>query len=143
MAIFIIQAEICHYDLYILERLSLRIRHSWPRSRLRLSLLSVLLLKYIPVCPGPPSTLLFVPMDWVSQLTPSLLSGRLLINVQVNNMEEIHDTHGHTYICTSHQYYYSSSSLHFFHSSWQAGWLRPFPSGTLSDMLASSNFTFC
>jgi hypothetical protein len=50
------------------------------------------------VCPGPPSILLFVPMDRVSHLTPSLLSGQLLINVQVNNTAALHDTHGHTSI---------------------------------------------
>jgi hypothetical protein len=72
--------------------------------------------------------LLFVPMDWVSHLTPSLLSRQLLTNVQVNNITTLHDTHKHTYIHTSHRHYYSSSSLlDFFHPSWQAGWPRPFP----------------
>jgi hypothetical protein len=50
------------------------------------------------VCPGPPSILLFVPTDRISHLTPSLLSGRLLTNVQVNNTAALHDTHGHRYI---------------------------------------------
>ncbi len=38
-------------------------------------------------------------------------------------------THTQTHVYTSHQYYYSSS-LHFFHSLWQAGWHRPFASDT-------------
>ncbi len=41
--------------------------------------------------------MLFVPIDQVSHLTPSLLSGWLLTNVQVNNTAMLHDTHGHTY----------------------------------------------
>jgi hypothetical protein len=61
------------------------------------------------VCTGPPSILLFVPTDRVSHLTPSLLSGQLLTNVQVNNTAALHDTHGHTYI---HQ----KSALLFFFS---------------------------
>ncbi len=90
------------------------------------------------VCPGSPSTLLFVLTERVSQLTSSLLSGQLLTNVQVNNMAALHDTH----IYTSHQYYYSSSSLHFFHSSWQASWHRPFPSGTSSVLLRMIEINF-
>ncbi len=50
------------------------------------------------VCYDPSSILLFVPTDWVSHLSPSLLSGRLLTNVQVNNITTQHDTHGHKYI---------------------------------------------
>jgi hypothetical protein len=50
------------------------------------------------ICPGPTSILLFAPTDRVSHLTPPLLSGRLLTNVQVNNIATLHDTHGHTYI---------------------------------------------
>ncbi len=37
-------------------------------------------------------------MDRVSHITPSLLSGWLLTNVQVNNTTTLHDTHGRTYI---------------------------------------------
>jgi hypothetical protein len=36
--------------------------------------------------------------DQVSHLTPSLLAGWLLINVQVNKTTMLHNTHGHTYI---------------------------------------------
>ncbi len=39
--------------------------------------------------------------------------------------------HTWTHIYTSHWQYYSSSLLHFFHPSWQAGWPRPFPSDTV------------
>ncbi len=72
------------------------------------------------VCSGPPGILLFVPTDQVSHLTPSLLTGWLLTNVQLNNMATLHGTFT-TYIYTSHCHYYPSSSLYFFHSSWQAG----------------------
>jgi hypothetical protein len=37
-------------------------------------------------------------LDQVSHLSPSLLSGWLLTNVQVNNTTKLYDTHGHTYI---------------------------------------------
>jgi hypothetical protein len=50
------------------------------------------------VCYGPFSILLFVSTDWVSHPIPSLLSRRLLTNVQVNNITTLHDTHGHTNI---------------------------------------------
>jgi hypothetical protein len=53
----IILARTHSYNLYILEQLSswstLRICPSWPRSRLRLSLLLVLLLKCFPYLPRP------------------------------------------------------------------------------------------
>jgi hypothetical protein len=48
-------------------------------------------------------------------LTPSLLSGSLLINVQANNKTTLYDTHGHTY--TSHRHYYSSFLLSSYTSS--------------------------
>ncbi len=44
------------------------------------------------------SILLFVPMERVSHPTPSLRSGWLLTNVQVNNITTLHDTQGYTYI---------------------------------------------
>ncbi len=47
------------------------------------------------VCFGSPSILLFVPTDQVSHSTPSLLTGRLLTSVQVNNMAALHDTYLH------------------------------------------------
>ncbi len=64
---------------------------------------------------GPPSISLFVPTDRVSHITPSLLSERLLTNVQVNNITMQHDTHGHTYIhhigITILLLFYTSSTL--------------------------------
>jgi hypothetical protein len=44
-------------------------------------------------------------MGRVSLLTLSLLSGWLLTNVQVNNTKTLYDTHGHTYVYTSHLHY--------------------------------------
>ncbi len=55
-------------------------------------------------------------MDRVSHLTPSLLSGWLLTNVQ--------------YITSALLFFFSSFFLHFFNLSWQAGWSRPFLSDT-------------
>ncbi len=67
------------------------------------------------VCPSPFSILLFVQTDRVSHLTPSLLSGRLLTNVQVNNITTLHDTLGYTYIhhisITILLLFYTSSTL--------------------------------
>ncbi len=67
------------------------------------------------VCPGPTSILLFAPTDRISHLTPSLLSGRLLTNVQVNNITMLHDTYGHTNIhhigITILLLFYTSSTL--------------------------------
>jgi hypothetical protein len=48
-------------------------------------------------------------MDWVSHLTPSLLSGWLLTNVQANNITTLHDTQGHTLLFFSSSY--TSSTL--------------------------------
>ncbi len=60
---------------------------------------------------------------------PSLLAGQLNTDIQVNNTVMPHfGTHIH--ISTLHSCYYSFSSLHFFHSLGQAGWLRLFPSDT-------------
>jgi hypothetical protein len=102
MAISIIRTRTSNYNLYILEQPSSwstsQICPSWPRSRLRLSLLLVLLLNVFIVCPGPPSIVLFVLTDQVSHLTPSLLSERLFTNAPVNNTSALHDTHGHRYI---------------------------------------------
>ncbi len=49
------------------------------------------------VCYGPSSLLLFVSTDRVSHPIHSLLSGRFLTNLQVNNIT-LHDTHWHTNI---------------------------------------------
>ncbi len=121
--------------MYILEQPSSwstsRIRPSWPRSRLRLILLLASLSEHASCCHVQPSILLFISVGQVSHLTPSLLSGWLLTNVQENNITTLHDTHAHIY--TSHRHYYSSSFfLHFFHSFWQAGWFRPFSSDTVT-----------
>jgi hypothetical protein len=75
-----------------------RIRPSWPRCRSRLSLLLVSLSEHTSCYHAQPSILLFISVGWVSHLMPSLLSGWLLTNVQVNNIIMLHNTHGHTYI---------------------------------------------
>jgi hypothetical protein len=67
-------------------------------SRLRLSLLLASLSEHASCCHVQPSILLFISKGRVSHLTPSLLSGWLLTNVQVNNITTLHDTHGHMYI---------------------------------------------
>ncbi len=59
--------------------------------------------RVFPVCPGTPIILLFVPLDRVYNLTPSLLFGRLLTNAQVNNT-------------AAHIYLYITSALLFFFS---------------------------
>jgi hypothetical protein len=131
----IIKARTHNHDLCILEQPSSsstsQIRPSWPRCRLRLSLLLVSLPKHASCYHAQPSILLFIPMGRVSHLMPSLLSGWLLTNVQVNNLITLHDTHGHTYIhhigITILLFF-----LHFFYSPWQAGWFRPFPSDTIA-----------
>jgi hypothetical protein len=88
--------------MYILEQPSSwstsRLRPSWPCSRLRLSFLLASLSEYAYCCHVQPSILLFISMGRVSHLMPSLLSGWLLTNVQVNNITTLHDTHGHIYI---------------------------------------------
>jgi hypothetical protein len=117
--------------LYILEGPSSwstsRMRPSWSRSRLEWASCWFCFPSVFLVCSGTPGVLLFAPTDQVSHLTPSLQTGWLLTNVQVNNMAMLHGTFT-THIYTSHCYYYSSSSLYFFHSLLQAGWPRPFPS---------------
>ncbi len=66
-----------------------------------------------------------------------LLSGWLLTNVQVNNITTLHDICAHMYI-----HYIGITILlfllHFFHSSWQAGWSRPFLSDTHTYLQTSS-----
>jgi hypothetical protein len=114
--------------LYILERPSSwstsRIHPSWPQSRVELRLLLPCLMSILLVCLGPPSILVIAPTTH-----PSLLAGQLNTNIQVNNAANAHfGTHIH--ISTSHSCYYSFSSLHFFHSLGQDGWLRLFPSDT-------------
>ncbi len=99
----IIQTRTHNYDLYILEQPSswstLRIRPSWPQSRLRLSLLLASLSEHACCCHVQPSILLFISMDQVSHLTSSLLSGWLLTKM----------FHSHGIACSSHQV-----SSHFF-----------------------------
>ncbi len=66
-----------------------------------------------------------------SGFTPNifLLSGRLLTNVQVNNITTLHAICAHMYVhhigITILLFF-----LHIFYSSWQAGWPRPFLSDT-------------
>ncbi len=110
-----------NHELYILKRPSscstLQIHPSWPRCRHRLSLLLVSLSEHASCYHAQPSILLFISLGQVSHLTPSLLSGWLLTNVQVNNIIMLHDTHGHIYIhhigITILLFF-----LHFFHSLW-------------------------
>jgi hypothetical protein len=120
--------------LYILEWLSSwsssRIRPSWPWSRLELSLLLVLFPKYIPCLIWATRHLAVCSNRSSFTLNPFIADWGLLTNVQVNNMAMLHGTYT-THIDTSHRYYYSSSTLYFFHSLWQAGWSRPFPSDTI------------
>jgi hypothetical protein len=91
-----------NHDLYILEQPSScstsQTRPSWPRSRFGLSLLLVSLSEHASCYHAQPSILLFISMGRVSHLTPSLLPGLFLTNVQVNNITTLHDTHGHTFI---------------------------------------------
>jgi hypothetical protein len=98
----IIQVRTHNYNLYILEQPSSwstsRIRPSWPPSRLRLSLLLVSLSECISCYHVQPSILLLILTDRFSHLTPSLLSGWLLTDIQVNNLTTLHNTHGHIYI---------------------------------------------
>ncbi len=97
-----IQARTHSHELFMLEQPSSgstsRIRPSWPRCRSRLSLLLVSLSEHTSCYHAQPSILLFISVGWVSHLMPSLLSGWLLTNVQVNNITMLHNTHGHTYI---------------------------------------------
>jgi hypothetical protein len=76
-----------NHDLYeyLLEQPSScstsRIPPSWPRCRLRLSLLLVSLSEHAFCYHAQPGILLFISMGRVSHLTPSLLFGWLLTNV--------------------------------------------------------------
>jgi hypothetical protein len=120
----IIQAITHNHDLYILEQPSScstsRIRPSWTRCRLRLNLLLVSLSEHASCYHAQPSILLFISMGRVSHLTPSVLSGWLLTNRQVNNITTLHNTHGtHIYITSALLFFLFF--LHFFHSPWQAG----------------------
>jgi hypothetical protein len=107
-----------NHQLYILEQPSScsisRMCPSWPRCRLRLSLLLVSLTEHASCCHAQPSILLFISMGRVSHLTPSLLSWWLLTNVQVNIITLLYDTHGHIYITLAllfFSYSYTCSTL--------------------------------
>ncbi len=92
----------CNYDFVRPSSWSTsRIRPSWPGSSVSVSLLLVLLSKYILVCSGPPSILLLVPAAHVSHSTPFLLTGRLNTSVQVNNMSALHPIYTDTHIYTT------------------------------------------
>ncbi len=124
-----------NHELYILEQPSscstLQICPSWPRCRLRLGLLLVSLPEHVSCCHAQSSILLFISMGQVSHLTPSLLSGWLLTNVQVNIISTLHNTRVHIY-----KHYIGITILffflHFFHSLWPAGQFRLFPSDTVT-----------
>ncbi len=115
----ILQARTHDHNSYILEQPSswstLRIHPSWPQSRLRLGLLLVSLSKCISCLSRPIQYLAVCPNGSDFNLTPSLLSERLLTDVQVNNITTLHDTHGHTYIhhisITILLLFYTSSTL--------------------------------
>jgi hypothetical protein len=112
--------------LYILEQRSswstLRIRPSWPRSRVRLSLLLVLLSRVYSCLLLPTQHLAVHSNGSYFALNPFPAYWRPNTSVQVNNttMLQCYIIYTWTHIFTSHQYYYSFSSLHFFHSFWQA-----------------------
>jgi hypothetical protein len=74
-------------------------------------------------------------MIHISHLTPSLPPLQLNTSAQVNNTAMQHHTHNHTYLHTSHLYYYPFLSSYFFHSFGQAGWPRPFLSVTVTTQL--------
>jgi hypothetical protein len=94
----IVQVRTHNHDLYILDLLSA------PREYVLYGLVPGLVwLSFWPPSPSmpchvQPSILLFISMYQISHLTPSLLSGWLLTNVQVNNITTLHDTHEHMYI---------------------------------------------
>ncbi len=123
--------------LYILEWPSswstLRIRPSWPQSRIRLSLLLVLFPKYISCLLWTTQylCLLFVPMAHVSHsLTSSHINWQLNTCVQVNNVAALHHiyTDAHIYITSLLLFILFFTLLPLL---WQAGCLRLFPSDTL------------
>ncbi len=76
--------------------------------------------------PNPVSCYLHISMGRVSLLTPSLLSGWLLTNVQVNNITTLHNTHEHIYI---------TSALLFFSSSYTSSTLFGRPASSDSSRL--------
>ncbi len=77
-----------------------------------------------------------------SGFTPDafLLSGWLLTNVQVKNTTTLLDICAHMYI---HHIGISMllSSLHIFHSSWQAGWYRLFLSDTIISLIVFGSYS--
>ncbi len=115
----IVQVRTHDYDLYILEQPSSwstsRIRPSWPRSRLRLSLLLVSLFECISCLLWPLQSLTVCLNGSGFTPNPFIAVGRLLTNVQVNNITMQHDTHWHTNIHhISHTIllpFYTSSTL--------------------------------
>ncbi len=101
-----------------------------PREYVLLLLLLLPSISILLISFGPPIILLFTPMAHVSCSNPSLPTGRLNTNVQVNNIATLHHIYTDTHIYIT-LYYYSFPSTYFFHSLGQAGWLRPFSSVTL------------
>jgi hypothetical protein len=83
--------------------------------------------RFLFVCLGPPSILLFVPTTHVSHVHPSLTTGQLNTSTQVNNMAMLYLIYNrHICICTSHNYYYVQLFFTLPLYSW-AGWLAPTP----------------
>ncbi len=97
-------AKLCNHNLYILEQpfswSTSGIRPLWPQSRVRLRPLLLSSMNMLLICLGQPSILLFTPTAHVSCSNPSLPTGQLHTNVQVNNITALHHiyTVSHIYI---------------------------------------------
>jgi hypothetical protein len=104
--------------LYVLERQSSwstsRIRPSWPRSRVRLSLLLVLFPQVYSCLLWPTQHLAVCSNSSHFTLNPFLAYTRPNTGVQVNNFSATSYTHGHTYLhhidITIHSLLYTSST---------------------------------
>jgi hypothetical protein len=82
------------------------------------------------VCLRPPNSLLFVPTIHISHMSPPLTTRWLNTAIQVNNTGMLHLMYNR-HIFTSHNYHYLILPSYFFYILGQAGWSRPFMSGTL------------
>ncbi len=121
------------YDLYILEQPSSwstsRIRPSWPRSRLRLSLLLAYLSTCVPCCHASLGILLFVPNGSGFALNSFIaiwVASHKCTSKQHNNAIWHTWTPIYTYIISALLFFFLPFVLHLFHLSWQAGWPRHF-----------------
>ncbi len=123
------------YTLYILEQLlswsTSRIRPSWPCPRVRLSLLPTLFHMYLPCLSWPTQYLAVSFNDSFFTRAPSLTTRQLNTDTRVNNMV-IYISYTMAHINTSHHSYYLILSSYFLYTFGQAGWPRPFMSGTIT-----------